>query len=262
MRFLIQFSFRFRNQFNLKFNVLEQSKEIVEPTSCSWGLRILKERSSFIENNIDTDEDLVHNEEYIFNLPRQNFGHDDTPYTKKSVNSNSFLAHDHCKTPDSNKENDKECDMNMSSSEPDVTLLCKTNHTSKLNALQKRNIQEIDDKETNETKIKNKTLSDDPKITEGLSSAPKNKFIPTQNQQGLTDNNGQNNKMFTVIGDDKGSNSESNKKQSNKTEIQRNLASSYSKESKTSYNKMPRSRGMGVTRKVTEDYVVSLLALN
>ena len=108
-------------------------------------------------------------------------------------------------------------------------------------------MQEIDDKEKN-IKRKDQTLSDSPKIPDSLSSAPKNKFITTQNQQCLTDNNGV----------DKGSNSERNKIQ-----IQRNLVSSSSKESentKTYFNKMPRSRGMGVTRKVTEDYVVSLLA--
>ena len=243
---------------------------MIPPASpCSWELKILKERSSFIEGHIDTEKNFIQKEDintpFTLTLSKEHFDHNYVPITKKSVNNNTCLADDLCKTPASNKENEKECDMNMSRSEPDVTLLCKANvnnHTSKLNALQKRNIQEIDDKETNETKVRNKTLSDDPKITEGLSSAPKNKFIPTQNQQGLTDNNGQNNKMFTVIGDDKGSNSESNKKQSNKTEIQRNLASSYSKESKTSFNKMPRSRGMGVTRKVSEDYTVSLLALS
>ena len=145
-------------------------------------MRILKERSSFIENDIDTEGDLVHNEEFIFNLPREKFGHDDTPYTKKSVNSNSFLAGDHCKTPDSDKENDKECDMNMPSSEPDVTFLCKTNvnnHTSKLQTIPKRNMQEIDDKETNIIRRQNQTLSDSPKIPDSLSSAPKNKFITT-----------------------------------------------------------------------------------
>ena len=118
-------------------------------------------------------------------------------------------------------------------------------------------MQEIDDKEKN-IKRKDQTLSDSPKIPDSLSSAPKNKFITTQNQQCLTDNNGQNNKMCTVIGVDKGSNSERNKIQ-----IQRNLVSSSSKESentKTYFNKMPRSRGMCVTKKVTKDYVVSLLA--
>ena len=241
-----------------------QSKETAESASCSWELRILKERSSFVEGNYDTEAALVQNEEksspFVLKLPQETSDHDDTPYTKKTVNSNSYFTVDHCKTPASNKENDKECDMNMSSSEPNVTFLCKTNvninnQTSKLQMMKKRDIPEIDDfigslKETNKRGIDSKTLSDGPKISECSLRTTKNKLIPTQNQQGLTDNNWENNKMCSHISVDKVSSSESNKK-----EVQEQLVSSCNTE-KTSRIK---SRGMmGVTRKVIDDYFVSL----
>ena len=159
----------------------------------------------------------------MLKLPKESSDHNDTPYTKKSVNSNSYFTVDQCKTPASNKENDKECDMNMSSSEPDITFLCKTNEninnqTSKLQIMKKRNIQEIDDfigslKETIKRGIDSKTLSDGPKISEFSLRTTKNKLIPTQNQQGLTDNNGENNQMCSHISVDKVSSSESNKKE-------------------------------------------------
>ena len=192
-------------------------------------------------------------------MPRETSDNDNTAYTKTSVNSNSHFTVDPCKTSLCNKENDKECDMNLSSSEPDVTLLCKTNvnnQTSNLRMIKRNNIQEIDNfigslTGTNESDIDNKT-SDVPTISERLFSAPENKLIPSQNQQSLTDKNGESNKMCTDIGDDKVNNSESNKKETRK------LVSSFFKDSENTNtnDKISRSRGMGVTRKVTEDYIL------
>ena len=248
-----------------KVSFLEKSKETAESNSCSWELRILKERSSFFEGlDNDIENDFIQKEDistpFILNLPsRESSDNDNTAYTKRSVNSNSHFTVDPCKTSLCNKENDKECDMNMSSSEPDVTLLCKTNvtnQTSNPQMIKRNNIQEIDHsigslRGTNETDIDNKT-SDVPTISESLFSTPENKLISSQNQQSLTDNYAESNKMCTDIGDDKVNNSESNKKETRK------LVSSFFKDSenKNTNNKVSRSRGIGVTRKVTEDYVL------
>lgn len=243
-----------------KLLLLEKNIETAESNSFSWELRILQERSSFFEGlNNNTEKDLIQKEDistpFILNLPRESSDNDNTACTKKSVNSNTHFTVDHCKTPASNKENDKECDMNMSSSEADVTLLCKTN--ANLRIIKRNIIPKIDDfigslKGTNETDIDKRT-SDGPTISECLFSTPKNKLIPSQNQQSLTDNYGESNKMCTDMGDDKVNIFESNKKETRK------LVSSFFKDSENTNtnNKISRSRGMGVTRKVSEDYVLS-----
>ena len=151
------------------FNILDIQTETTESTPCSWELKILKERSSFIEGHIDTEKNFIQKEDintpFTLTLSKEHFDHNYVPSTKKSVNNNTCLADDLCKTPASNKENEKECDMNMSNNDPDVTLFCKTsenNHASELKIIKESSNTELDDRinfENTNKKIKSRSRS-------------------------------------------------------------------------------------------------------
>ena len=134
-------------------NILDIQIETPESTPCSWELKILKERSSFIEGHIDTEKNFIQKEDintpFTITLSKEHFDHNYVPITKKSVNNNTCLADDLCKTPASNKENEKECDMNMSNNDPDVTLFCKTsenNHASELKIMKESSNTELENR--------------------------------------------------------------------------------------------------------------------